>query len=694
MGGGLGRGRAAASRFHARLCVSSAPLTPHPALPHKGGGIQRGRLTPTIAILALAAIPRPAIADDQPEGLARVEVIKTPDGGIQPQAAADGRGTVHLLFFRGEPSHGDLYYAKRNPGQTGGFLLPIRVNSEAGSAIATGTIRGGQIALGPKGKVHVAWNGSTATPSAPAPMWYSRIKPAENGFEPQKSLMKLTTALDGGGTVAADDQGRVFVAWHARGVNDPPGEDHRKLWVARSEDEGATFAAERPALDRATGACACCGTRALADSNGNLSILFRSAKDGVERRGPSTARHLQRDAAASTSRGVGVHPLAGRRLPDVERVDGRRRGGPGRGVGDRRPGLFRPRRRHGQNVLSPRPARQPQAPGRGRRPRRLDPARLGRGDRLAEGRQPRLVPLRPLGPAHRSFGPGQGRHPRLGPPDRRGPARRGVHRLPLIGGGIRLNSGWQGRTLARPLTSVDEWANPLMRKSFALVLCGLLLGVGSAWSFQKAARRSHYTDEVYGFSLDAPRFPAAVAGVTSVTPIILGAPAEGGFSSNVIVAIQLTKSSKDAYREQSLEQFKQLDFKVNSEHSRKVSGRDAVGFDYQGRFQGGRDFRILTLAVIDTDRVILQSPARPPPRPSPGSRPSFALAWRASASRVRPSDPGDEASMKKLINHPESVVEEMVEGLVAVYPGLLTGRRGGRSSSGPTRARRPIGRSP
>ena len=26
--------------------------------------------------------------------------------------------------------------------------------------------------------------------------------------------------------------------------------------------------------------------------------------------------------------------------------------------------------------------------------------------------------------------------------------------------------------------------------------------------------------------------------------------------------------------------------------------------------------------------------------------------------------------MKKLINHPTAVVEEMVEGLVAVYPGL------------------------
>ena len=234
-----------------------------------------------LVALMLAAFSPGSSADD--EGLARVEVIKAPDGGIQPQAVADSRGTVHLLFFRGEPSHGDLYYAKRNPGQAGGFLLPIRVNSEPGTAIATGTIRGGQIALGRGGKVHVAWNGSQATMTTPAPMWYSRIKPTENGFEPQRNLMRVTTGLDGGGTVAADDQGRVFVAWHGRGVADPAGESHRKLWVARSEDDGATFAAERPALVRETGACACCGTRALADSNGVLSILFRSAENGVER---------------------------------------------------------------------------------------------------------------------------------------------------------------------------------------------------------------------------------------------------------------------------------------------------------------------------------------------------------------------------------------------------------------------------
>ena len=39
--------------------------------------------------------------------------------------------------------------------------------------------------------------------------------------------------------------------------------------------------------------------------------------------------------------------------------------------------------------------------------------------------------------------------------------------------------------------------------------------------------------------------------------------------------------------------------------------------------------------------------------------------------------------MKKLINRPEAVVEEMVEGLVAVYPGLA--RLPGRAGGGPGR---------
>jgi hypothetical protein len=47
-------------------------------------------------------------------------------------------------------------YVRREGGSS-----PIRsVNGQEGSAIATGTIRGGHIALGKNGRVHVGWNGS------------------------------------------------------------------------------------------------------------------------------------------------------------------------------------------------------------------------------------------------------------------------------------------------------------------------------------------------------------------------------------------------------------------------------------------------------------------------------------------------------------------------------------------------------
>jgi len=253
------------------------------------------RPRPTFAALAAWLIlgPGPATAAD--EASARVEVIRTPEGGIQPQAVADRRGTIHLISFRGDPSHGDLFSARRDPGRPE-FTRAIRVDPEPGSAVATGTIRGGQVALGRGGRVHVAWNGSRPGMRSEAPMLYARMNTTGDGFEPRRNLMRLTAGLDGGGTVAADDAGRVYVAWHARGAGDPEGEAHRKLWVARSDDDGATFAVERPAIATATGACACCGTRALVDSSGALSVLYRAATGGEGR-----------DLWRLTSRDGGVH---------------------------------------------------------------------------------------------------------------------------------------------------------------------------------------------------------------------------------------------------------------------------------------------------------------------------------------------------------------------------------------------------
>jgi hypothetical protein len=213
-------------------------------------------------------------------------VLKTPEGGVQPQAAIDDRGAVHLTYFKGESGSGDLFYVRREPG-TDRFTAPVRVNSQPRSAIATGTIRGGQIALGKGGRVHVAWNGSGAarpkTPAGTAPMLYARSDPGASAFEPQRNVMQRTTDLDGGGTVAADGAGHVYVAWHGRAEDAPRNEISRRLWIARSADEGATFETEAPTLEQPTGACACCGTRALATRRGDLFVLYRAATEFVNR---------------------------------------------------------------------------------------------------------------------------------------------------------------------------------------------------------------------------------------------------------------------------------------------------------------------------------------------------------------------------------------------------------------------------
>ncbi len=57
----------------------------------------------------------------------------------------------------------------------------------------------------------------------------------------------------------------------------------RRMWVARSTDDGATFSAETPAFDKETGACGCCGTQVVADKAGTIYVLYRAAKDSVDR---------------------------------------------------------------------------------------------------------------------------------------------------------------------------------------------------------------------------------------------------------------------------------------------------------------------------------------------------------------------------------------------------------------------------
>src|SRR5919112_3028487 len=73
--------------------------------------------------------------------IAPVTVLTLPHGGIQPQAVADATGTVHVVYFSGDPGAGDLYYI-RLVGATRKPTSPVRVNSVDGSALATGSVRG------------------------------------------------------------------------------------------------------------------------------------------------------------------------------------------------------------------------------------------------------------------------------------------------------------------------------------------------------------------------------------------------------------------------------------------------------------------------------------------------------------------------------------------------------------------------
>src|SRR5262249_55744364 len=149
--------------------------------------------------------------------------------------------------YTGDAHKGDLNYVRSTDfGKS--FSSALRVNSQSGGAVAAGTIRGAQLALGKAGLGHVAWNGSMeARPEGPLnpdsgkhgmPMLYARLNESRSAFEPQRNLMLHSFGLDGGGSVAADRAGTVYVAWHGIGETEASGsgkegEGRRRVWIAR-----------------------------------------------------------------------------------------------------------------------------------------------------------------------------------------------------------------------------------------------------------------------------------------------------------------------------------------------------------------------------------------------------------------------------------------------------------------------------
>ena len=212
----------------------------------------------------------------------KVSLIRLPMHGKQPQVVTDAKGVAHIVFLSGKERATDVFYVTRS---NGNFSKPMKVTQIPGSAVAVGTIRGPHIALGKYGRMHVAWNGSQAGGGSPhhgSPMFYTRQRIDGSGFEKERNLMTWTTALDGGGSVAADGKGNVYVVWHAAPKDSPKGENVRGVFVATSTDGGKTFAKEKT-ISTKKGTCGCCGLKSFVDAKGKLYTLYRGTQKFVNR---------------------------------------------------------------------------------------------------------------------------------------------------------------------------------------------------------------------------------------------------------------------------------------------------------------------------------------------------------------------------------------------------------------------------
>lgn len=233
-------------------------------------------MTATIRSLATLLLLLPIFATG---GEVRLE--RVPEGGVQPQVVSTSDGTVHLVYLIGSPDGGDVRYVTKKSGASA-WSTPRTINSTPATAVAMGTIRGAQIAVGKDDTLHVVWNGPGGN-APPAPLLYSRSLDHGATFETQRDLRMGTQGLDGGASVAASGKGEVFVVWHGAPAGAEPGEINRRVFVLKSGDNGKSFAAPKIANGDDPGVCACCSLKTFVSPKGELLTLYRAARSMGQR---------------------------------------------------------------------------------------------------------------------------------------------------------------------------------------------------------------------------------------------------------------------------------------------------------------------------------------------------------------------------------------------------------------------------
>lgn len=203
---------------------------------------------------------------------AEVEYFPLPNGGIAPTMCTDAQGTVHLLYFMGDPKAGDMYYMRREKSAKS-FTKPIQVNSSAKTAMVIGYTRGPDMAVSSAGDVHVSW--LSVGPSGGA-VYYAHKPNKKKSFSKQRAVSGATDGFDAGLSIAANGD-QVAVIWPAHGSGNS--EQQRLLYAAWSQNGGDAFAKPIPLNAATPGICACCDIDAGFNAAGELQVLYRNASN-------------------------------------------------------------------------------------------------------------------------------------------------------------------------------------------------------------------------------------------------------------------------------------------------------------------------------------------------------------------------------------------------------------------------------
>jgi hypothetical protein len=205
---------------------------------------------------------------------AEVEVIQLPEGALVPDVTVAPDGNVNMVYGLGDKA---LFVRSADDGRS--FSEPVAVNSTGKVQLTMGE-RGPKLALGRNGSIHVIWM-DRWSPGAQVHAKYARSTDGGKTFSEPRQLS--SKAMLDGATIAADGKGNVIAFWH---TFDPPQKeikDGHWIYLARSTDDGETFAApERLRLtDMKDLACSMCLMRARFAQDGKVHLAFRSAVDNI-----------------------------------------------------------------------------------------------------------------------------------------------------------------------------------------------------------------------------------------------------------------------------------------------------------------------------------------------------------------------------------------------------------------------------